>query len=188
MRFDQLVAMANDKALQRLDEAALAQDMGEDEKRAIARKVGVAAIKFADLSNQPHADYIFDMERMVSFEGKTGPYILYQAVRIKSLLRKAEWKNAGESFIIQDADRPLALLLSEMPDAFDAALRHTMPHHICDYAYRLANTFSSFYASCHILSETDEALKRSRLALCDLTCRQLVMVLSWLGIEVPERM
>ncbi|PJB70229.1 MAG: arginine--tRNA ligase [Alphaproteobacteria bacterium CG_4_9_14_3_um_filter_47_13] len=192
MRFDQLVTMAKDKALQRLEEANLAGDLDDARKQDIAHKVGVAAIKFADLSNQPHVDYIFDMERMVNFEGKTGPYILYQAVRIQSLLRKAEEQNfkiSGEAVItISDQDRPLALLLTEMPDAFDAALRHYMPHHLCDYAYRLAAGFSSFYGNCHILSESDEARKASRLALCALTCRQLALVLGWLGIDIPERM
>ncbi|MCB9990534.1 MAG: arginine--tRNA ligase [Rhodospirillales bacterium] len=190
MRLDDLMSMAIDKARQRIDEAALAQDMTDDEKEDVAHKVAVAAIKFADLQNQRHSDYIFDLDRLTSFEGKTGPYMLYQAVRIKSLLKKAEAQGDVPSagFVLRDEDRPLALLLTEMPDAFDAALRHYMPHHICEYAYKLANTFSSFYGSCHILSEEDEALKASRLALCALTCRQLETALSWLGIDVPERM
>lgn len=190
MRFDQLVSMAIDKAMQRLMEADLAGDFDDSEKQNIAHKVGVGAIKFADLSNQPHVDYIFDMDRMVSFEGKTGPYLQYQAVRIKSLLRKAEGQGdaPGCDFIIKDEDRALALLLTEMPDVFELALQNYMPHHICEYAYKLASAFSSFYANCHILSEKDEALKASRLALCDLSRRQLELTLGWLGIEVPERM
>ncbi len=190
MRLEDLVEMAVDKAQQRLDEAELAQDMAAEEKADVAQKIAIAAIKFADLQNQRQSDYVFDLDRLTSFEGKTGPYMLYQAVRIKSLLKKAEAQGdkPGSEFIIRDEDRALALLLAEMPDAFDASLRHYMPHHICEYAYKLAGQFSSFYGSCHILSEEDAALKASRLALCELTCRQLELALGWLGIEVPERM
>lgn len=190
MRLEDLLAMAIEKAQARLLEADLAQDMDVTEKEDVARKVAIAAVKFADLQNQRQSDYIFDLDRLTSFEGKTGPYLLYQAVRIKSLLKKAEAQGdqPGQSFAIRDQDRPLALLLAEMPDAFEAALRNYAPHHICEYAYRLANGFSSFYGACHILSETDQALKASRLALCAQTCRQLELCLEWLGIEVPERM
>ncbi len=190
MTFRGLVTQAIEKAAARLEEAALGQDLGEAERKDIAVKVARAALKYAELSNQPHMDYIFDLDRMVNFEGKTGPYILYQAVRIKSLLRKAgEQKIAASGALaIHDPDRPLALLLAQMPDAFEAALQNYAPHHLCDYAYRLAQQFSSFYAACHILSETDEKLRASRLALCDLTRRQLEAVLGLLGIDVPERM
>ncbi len=189
MRLDDLVAMAVDKARQRLAEAELAQDMDETEQADVARKVAIAAIKFADLQNQRHSDYIFDLDRLTSFEGKTGPYLLYQAVRVKSLLRKAgDNIPARAAFVLKDEDRPLALLLAEMPDAFAAALHHYAPHHICEYAYKLATGFSSFYGNCHILSEDNEALKQSRLALCALTLRQLETALEWLGISVPERM
>ncbi len=208
MRLEDLVKMGIDKARERLLEADLAQDMSEAEKEDVAHKVAIAAIKFADLHNQRQSDYIFDLDRLTSFEGKTGPYLLYQAVRIKSLLRKAVeqglssrrkpgsgkhepdpgFRRDDNVFVIGDTDRPLALLLTEMPDAFEAALRHYMPHHICEYAYKLANGFSSFYAACHILSESDEKLRASRLALCELTFRQLELCLEWLGIEAPERM
>ena len=190
MRLEDLLNMAIEKAQQRIDEAALAQDMSAKEKADVAHKVAIAAIKFADLQNQRHADYIFDLDRLTSFEGKTGPYLLYQAVRIKSLLKKAgdQGDKPGDSFVIRDEDRALALLLTEMPDAFDAALRNYAPHHICEYVYKLANGFSSFYGSCHILSEADQVLKQSRLALCAQTCKQIELCLEWLGIAVPERM
>lgn len=190
MKLEDLIAMGIDKARARLDEADLAQDMDETEKADVAHKVAIAAIKFADLQNQRQADYIFDLDRLTSFEGKTGPYLLYQAVRIKSLLRKAADQGAapGARFMLRDEDRPLALMLTEFPDVFDAALRNYAPHHLCEYAFRLAQQFSSFYAACHILSEEDEALKQSRLALCALTVRVLEEVLSLLGIDVPERM
>ncbi len=189
MKLEDLITMGVEKAGARLEEADLAQDMDEGERADIAHKVAIAALKFADLQNNRIADYMFDIDRMISFEGKTGPYLLYQAVRINSLLRKAgaQGLKPGD-FVVEDADRSLALLLTELPDVFAGALRGYTPHLLCDYAYRLAQEFSSFYAACHILSEEDEALRASRLALCALTHAQLTLVLDLLGIKVPERM
>ena len=190
MRLEDLIAMAKDKAHQRLNEAELAQDMDEAEREDVAHKVAIAALKFADLQNNRISDYVFDIDRMTSFEGKTGPYLLYQAVRIQSLLRKAgiEGDVDCDQFILDDADKELAMLISEMPDHFDGALRNYTPHILCDYAYKLAQEFSSFYGNCHILSEENDALKASRLALCALTHKQLTLILGLLGIEVPARM
>lgn len=190
MKLEELIAMAIDKARQRLDEAELAKDMDEDERADVAYKVALAAIKFADLQNQRQTDYIFDLDRLISFEGKTGPYMLYQAVRIKSLLKKAadQGFTPTSDFNLEDVDRPLALLLSEMPDMFAVTLRNYAPHNLCDYAYKLAQEFSRFYAACHILSEENEALRESRLGLAELTYRQLECVLGCLGITVPDRM
>lgn len=183
MKLEDLIKMGVEKAQARLAEAGLEQN--DD----IANKVAIAAIKFADLQNNRIADYVFDLDRMTTFEGKTGPYLLYQAVRIKSLLKKAgaDGKTATQ-FIIKDEDRKLALLLTELPDYFAAALRDYAPHVLCDYAFKLAQEFSSFYGSCHIISEPDAALRASRLALCDLTFRQLALVLGLLGIQIPEKM
>jgi len=170
----------------------LAKDIDETERAQIAHKVALAALKFADLQNQRQSDYIFDLDRMTSFEGKTGPYLLYQAVRIQSLLRKAEAQGAvisdAPEYVLQDGDRNLALLLAEMPDHFAFALANCAPHVLCEYAYKLAQEFSSFYGNCHILSEGDEAVRASRLALCAHTHRQLILLLDVLGIEIPERM
>ena len=89
---------------------------------------------------------------------------------------------------LQEADLPLALVLSELSDHFDLTLRHYSPHVLCEHAYKIAGAFSSFYANCHILSEEDEEIRASRLALCALTRRQLALILGILGIEIPERM
>ncbi len=188
MRLDDLITMAQERARARMDEAHVGEGMSADEKADIAHKVAIAAIKFADLQNARVADYVFDLDRLTSFEGKTGPYLLYQAVRIKSLLKKAEYDGKPPAFSLQDVDRPLALLLTELPDAVESALKNYAPHHLCEYAYRLAQGFSSFYGNCHILSETDVVLRNSRLALCALTNAQLELVLGLLGIQVPERM
>ncbi|MBX2834468.1 MAG: arginine--tRNA ligase, partial [Micavibrio sp.] len=134
------------------------------------------------------SDYVFDLDRMTAFEGKTGPYLLYQAVRIQSLLRKAGEIDEGAALKIYDADRSLALMLGEFSDHFDTALRNNTPHVLCDYAHRLAQEFSSFYANCHILSEGDGGLRASRLRLCAMTHKMIVTILDLLGISVPERM
>ena len=188
-RFDQLIQDANEKARARIDEANLATDLSEDDKQSIARKVAMAALKFSDLSNQPHMDYIFDLDRMSSFEGKTGPYILYQAVRIQSLLAKAQdITKQTTALSINNEDRPLALLLTQLPDVFDLTYRSLSPHYLCDHAYNLAQEFSRFYAKCHILSEEDDAIRNSRLMLCQHTYKQLDLCLSLLGIDIPEKM
>lgn len=192
MRLDDMITMTRDKALQRLNEADLAQDIPAEERLEIARNVGVAALKFADLQNQRHTDYVFDLERMTNFEGKTGPYLLYQAVRIKSLLRKAEFQNLriseSQNLALTDVERPLALLLTQFPEVFKLSVKNYAPHVLCDYAFNVAQAFSSFYGNCHILSEEDEMLKNSRLTLCALTLRTLEQILDLLGIDVPERM
>jgi arginyl-tRNA synthetase len=189
MRLDDLIAMAKEKARARMEEAHVAEDMPADEKEGVARKVAIAAIKFADLQNARQVDYVFDLDRLTSFEGKTGPYLLYQAVRIKSLLKKAEYSgNGSDTLILHDVDRPLALMLSELPDAVDASAKSYAPHYLCDYAYRLSQAFSSFYGNCHILSEADGALRASRLALCLQVFKRLELVLGLLGIDIPERM
>jgi arginyl-tRNA synthetase len=190
MKLEDLIAMGLEKARERLAEADLAQDAADAEKEDIAHKVAIAAIKFADLQNQRQSDYVFDLDRLTRFEGKTGPYLLYQTVRIKSLLRKAAEQGftPGAVFALLPEDRALALLLAQLPEAFAAALRDYAPHHLCDYAFKLAQQFSSFYASCHILSEEDEKVRSSRLALCAATQAQLELVLGLLGIGVPDRM
>ncbi len=190
MRLDDLISMAKEKAYARLDEAELATDMDDAERDDVAHKVGMAALKFADLQNNRISDYVFDIDRMTSFEGKTGPYLLYQGVRIQSLLRRAgvEKPVDCDRYIIDDKTRTLALILAEYPDHFEGALKNYTPHILCDYAYRLAQEFSSFYGNCHILSEEDEVRKNSYLAMCQRTHAQLTEILGLLGIEVPARM
>lgn len=190
MKLEDLIAMGLEKAQSRLDEADIAKEFDEKERADIAHKVAIAAIKFADLQNQRQSDYVFDLDRMTAFEGKTGPYLLYQAVRIQSLLKKAQEAGAKmtDHFIIREEDQALALLLAEFPDHFANALKNLTPHVLCDYVYRLAQAFSSFYGQVHILSEEDEALKASRLGLAKLTHAHLVLILGLLGIAVPARM
>ena len=190
MKLEDLIAMGVEKATQRLDEAALAKDIGPAEREKIARCVAVAAIKFADLQNPATADYIFDLDRMTAFEGKTGPYILYQAVRIKSLLAKAtdQGMKPGQAIHLQEQDLPLALLLLQMPEIVHGAAQNHAPHVICDFAHRLAQAFSSFYGNVHILSDPDARSRESRLGLCALALREMEILLSLLGVDLPDRM
>jgi len=190
MRLEDLIQMATDKAKARLKDADLAQDMDEAEQEDVAKKVGLAALKFADLQNNRVSDYIFDLDRMTAFEGKTGPYLLYQAVRIQSLLKKAEIQDdiEIETLKIQDGERDLALLLTEMDDALKGTLNNIAPHILCDYTYSLAQTFSSFYGNCPVMSEEDEGLRLTRLKLCQQTHKHLKKSLELLGIEIPKRM
>ncbi len=191
VRLNSLIDMAMEKARKRLVEAELAEDFPEAERDNIAWCVALAALKFADLINQPHVDYIFNLDHMTRFEGKTGPYLLYQAVRIQSLLRKAEEKKFefSKEIRLSDAmDRDLALILAEFPDAFDSTFVQLSPHVLAEYAYKLASGFSSFYGKCHILTEKDEDVRNARLALSKLTHTILVRILDLMGIPVPLRM
>ena len=185
-----LIEMGKAEASKRLTEQGIGADYPAEEREEIARQVGLAAIKFADLSNYRLTNYIFDLERFTKFEGKTGPYLQYASVRVKSLLRKASEEGYAPGAIAIHAaeERNLALALLRFPDALSETLANRAPNIMCDYAFRLAQAFSSFYAAHHILSEKDAALRASRLALSALTLRALETALGLLGIEVPERM
>jgi arginyl-tRNA synthetase len=189
LKLNDLIEMTREKARERLHEAGLAADLPADEFEDIAAKVAVAALKFADLQNFRGTSYVFDLDRFTSFEGKTGPYLLYQAVRVKSLLRKAEAEGVepGPVTVTEAAERDLVLTL----DAFDAALVEAYdrcaPNALAEHAYRLAQSFSKFYAACPILV-AGPPVRASRLTLAQATLRQLDQALDLLGIAVPDRM
>jgi arginyl-tRNA synthetase len=168
----------------------VAEEYPAEEREGIARKVGLAALKFADLSNHRLTDYIFDLEKFTRFEGRTGPYMLYADVRIKSILRKA--KEAGFFGCVEplpgDAERALALQLLRFPDAVSAAADQLSPNLLCEFLYELSQAFSRFYEKCHILSEPDPARRAVWLSLSSLCLAELEKGLGLLGIETPERM
>jgi arginyl-tRNA synthetase len=190
LKLHELIAQADATALTRMQEAELGAGVSEAERRAIAHKVAVAAIKFSDLSNVRTTSYIFDLDRFISFEGKTGPYLLYAAVRIKSLARRAaaEGVEPGPIAVELPAERALVLALDGFNEALRAAYDKRMPHLLCDHAYALATAFSGFYAAAPILAESDPAKRTSRFALALATLKQLELVLALIGIETPERM
>ncbi len=188
MKLYDLIEMGKAEAEKRLAEQGIGADYAPAERAEIARKVGLAAIKFADLSHQRTTDYIFDLERFSTFEGKTGPYLQYAAVRIQSILRKAGAYDSVPASLTSPEERALALHLLSLGDAMAAAEDKRAPNILCDYAFEMAQRFSRFYAAHHILSEQDMALRAARLGLCAQVLTVLTNVLDLLGIEVPERM
>jgi arginyl-tRNA synthetase len=190
LKLHDLITTATDKARERLKEARLGDDLAPEAFDDTAHKVAVAALKFADLSNARTTSYIFDLDRFISFEGKTGPYLLYQSVRIKSLLRKAGDAMPADTAIRVDepAERDLVLTLDAFTGAVSDAYDKRMPHLVAEHAYRLAQSFSKFYAACPILGAEDATVRASRLALSQATLAQLELALDLLGIATPERM
>lgn len=165
----------------------------EEEAKQTAQTVGLAAIKYGDLSNQASKDYIFDVDRFTSFEGNTGPYILYTIVRIKSILNKYQ-ENGGslEGLEIRPAEnsyeKALMLQVLKFNDVFDAVYAETAPHKLCAYIYELANEFNKFYHETKILSEEDDQKRAGYIALLVLAKRVLETCIDLLGFEAPERM
>jgi arginyl-tRNA synthetase len=190
MKLYDLIATMTAEADKRLVEQGLANDYGAGERADIARKVGIAALKFADLSNYRLTDYIFDLERFTRFEGKTGPYLQNAAVRIQSILRRAkEQGHASSAPVVRSPEeRALVLQLLALPEKMAAAEDNRAPNVLCEYVFELAQKFSRFYSEHHVLSEADAGLRAARLGLCDVTLATLTKVLGILGIEIPERM
>ncbi len=191
LRLSDLTEMMRGAAENRLNESGIGKDYDDAERADIANKVGMAALKFADLQNQRLTNYIFDVDRFTAFEGKTGPYMLYAAARMKSLQRNAAEKNvvAGEIEIAHQSELQLVLAL----DAFDRALEKTeasrSPHILCEHLFRIAQAYSRFWTDCPVLKDDVSAdIKSSRLALSNLTLKQLELGLDIIGLEVPERM
>jgi arginyl-tRNA synthetase len=189
LKLRDLIDMATAKARERLRDAGLGAELSAEAFEATALRVAVAALKFADLVNFRGTSYVFDLERFSSFEGKTGPYLLYQAVRVKSLLRKAaaEGVTAGPIQVEAPAERDLVLLLDAFDHAAVEAYDKRAPNLIADHAFRLAQAFAKFYAACPVLI-AEGSTRASRLALAALTLKQLDLALDLLGIETPERM
>ncbi len=192
MKLHDLISMVCETAGERLEEAGLAADYSPDEKKQIANQVGIAALKFADLGNHRLSDYVFDLDRFLRFEGKTGPYLQYAAVRINSILRKSGLDRSAVAPVLigihSESERELILALSVFSEAIEGAYERRAPNILCDHVYSLAQAYSRFYAEHHILSESDSAIRQSRLLLCCMTLDQIELCLNLLGIEVPARM
>ncbi len=190
MRLENLIAEIEGEMLKKIMDNRTVE---EEEARKTARLVGLAAIKYGDLSNQASKDYVFDVDRFTSFEGNTGPYVLYTIVRIKSILNKyqADGGNlAGLCVMPTDSDSEKALQLeaSKYNDVMAAAYEELAPHKICAYIYDLANAFNRFYHEVKILAEEDAKKKQSYIALLLLVRCVLEECIEVLGFEAPERM
>ena len=191
MRLEKLIAEIDEQMYNRIKEGN--QDIDDAEAKDTAHKVALAAIKYGDLSNQPSKDYIFDIDKFTSFEGDTGPYILYTMVRIKSILSKYENEggNVKEALLrnAESADeKNLMLLLTRFTDAVESAARDLMPNRVCAYIYELSNTLNSFYHSTKILTEPDEEKKSGYIALLNVTLKVLETGIDLLGFSAPDRM
>jgi arginyl-tRNA synthetase len=191
VRLADVIEMLTSAARRRLDEAHLAEDYPAEERERIASMVGIAALKFGDLINNRVSDYMFDLDRFSSFEGKTGPYLQYAAVRVKSILRKAAEAELSEGQIAPpqvDAERDLMVELLRLPEVIQRTIDFRSPNHVAEFAYGVAGRFNRFYDTCHILSETDAGRQSSWLALSAWTLNALDRLLDLLGIEIPDRM
>lgn len=191
LRLEKLISEINDAVYDRIMQN---RQMSEDEAREVAAKVGLAALKYGDLSNQAAKDYVFDVDRFTSFEGNTGPYILYSIVRIKSVI--AKYKEMGGNVFkrmkilpaIKKSETDLYLCLSGYHDCIMGAYKDNAPHKICQYIYELSNAFNAFYHDTKILSEENEERKESFLALLMFVKDILEQCIELLGFEAPDKM
>ena len=191
VRLGDLIGMVQQAARDRIDEAHIAEEYPEAERQLIAIQVGVAALKFGDLINNRSSDYVFDLERFSSFEGKTGPYLQYAAVRIKSILRRASADGLSHGALRPPSvsvERDLMLELLRFPEVVERTIDLRAPNHVAEYAYLVAGAWNRFYDICHILSERDPGRQASWLSLARWTETTLETLLQLLGIEVPDRM
>ena len=196
MRLEHLVSEINGEMLKKIVENQKTKenlDISEEEAKETAKVVALAAIKYGDLSNQASKDYIFDIDRFTSFEGNTGPYILYTIVRIKSILNKYHGlgKSTAGSVIEaahSDSEKNLMLELSKFNAMMENAFEETAPHKVCSYIYDLANAFNSFYHGNKIMTEENEVVQKSYIRLLELTKAVLETSIDVLGFSAPERM
>ena len=167
-------------------------DLQGEQRERVARIVGIGAVKYADLSTERTKDYVFDWERMLSFDGDTAPYLQYAHARICSIFRKwgGDRGSLSESEISCSLPEEclLARRLTDFPAVVDESTHAYIPHRLCAHLHSIASAFASFYEACPVLSAEEEGTVHSRLALCDLTARELELGLGLLGIEVPQRM
>lgn len=187
MQLSALIDTAKNAALERLDREHFESD---EEREDIAEKLGIASIKFGDLINHRSKDYIFDLDKFLSAEGKTGAYLLYMMTRINSVLTKAGVTDESISLngVYSDSERDLLLLEALSGEAVVRAVDEKAPNYVCENAYKIAVAFSKFYAENHIISEADEAKKQSWLSICLLTQRVLRKHCDILGITPVKKM
>ena len=190
MRLERLISEINEEMYKKIVEN---RSVKGDDAHKTAQMVGLSAIKYGDLSNQASKDYVFDVDRFTSFEGNTGPYILYTIVRIKSILNryKEEGGDIQSGQILgaaNDSEKALMMALSKLNSVIQPAFQEKAPHKICSYIYELANAFNSFYHETKILGEENEDQKTSWIQVLILTRKVLETCIGLLGFEAPDRM
>ena len=187
MRLERLISEVNEAAYQKIMEN---RTVSEEEARETAKIVGLSALKYGDLSNQAAKDYVFDIDRFTSFEGNTGPYILYTIVRIKSILNKDGGQPADGAILpsVTEAERALQLEITKYNEVLNASFDEIAPHKICQYVYDLSNACNRFYHDTRIITEENQAQKESWLSLVRLAKDVLETCIGLLGIDAPDRM
>ena len=190
MNLKDLIEMSKEKVRSSMPKAGEVQGYGADEIEKLVSEVAMAAIKFQDLKNTASSGYVFELDDFAKFEGKTGPYIQYAIARINSILKKAEEMGIKPDCVVIDSpdERTLALRLGAFENIVNRAANEKEPSIIADYAYQLAQIFSSFYNVCSIINAQDKSLQASRLRLANLTRDVLIKALYLLGIDAPEKM
>lgn len=183
LQLDDLIGQVKEEILKKMNRYE-----SDDEKNEIADKLTVATLKFADLSPYRTTDYIFDIEKFCSFEGKTGPYLLYSMVRIKSILEKANNSNLTINSIYSDTQRDIYIKILELSKVMKKAYTEKTLSYICEYLYELCSLFNKFYSECNILNEKDEVKQNSYLALLQLIYNVSYNLLDVLAIEIPNKM
>ena len=190
MRLEHLLEEINEEMYQKI---VGNHEVEENEARTTAKIVGLAAVKYGDLSNQASKDYVFDMERFTSFEGNTGPYLLYTIVRIKSILAKYALTFQGEKNNAllpaqSESEKSLMKVLALFNASMEIASNEDAPHKVCAYIYELANAFNHFYHETKILTEVDLSRQGSYIRLLELTKRVMETCIDVLGFQAPDRM
>ena len=191
MRLEHLIKNIDEKVYEKIQEK---QKVPEDEMTRTAEIVGLAALKYADLSNQATKDYIFDVDRFISFEGNTGPHIQYMIVRIKSILEKYKELRGADAKVVpirpaeSETEKALQMALCRFGEVTESAFYETAPHKLCQYMAAVADAFNAFYLENKILSEEDAAKQAAFISLITLTKRVLDTCMDLLGMESPEHM
>jgi len=184
MSLKNLLELVNSETYKRINNESIT----DEEKKEISEVVGLAAVKYADLLPYRGTDYIFEIEKFADLEGKTGPYLLYSTIRMKSLLNKAEYTNGTINKLKGESEKDIALTLLELPNVLDRSLNTKTLNEIAEYLYKLTSLYNKFYADNKVLTETDEELKNSWLTLTNIVYKVNVMLLDTLGIKVPNKM
>lgn len=191
MRLERLIADINEEVYKKVQEK---QRVSEEEMRKTAEMIGLAALKYGDLSNQATKDYVFDVDRFISFEGNTGPHIQYMVVRIKSILEKYRELMGGSYTLVpvrpasSETEKTLQLELCRFGEVVETAFAETAPHRICQYMYDLSDAFNNFYLVNKIIGEEDREKQAGFISLISLTKDVLNACMDLLGIEAPEHM
>lgn len=193
MRLKDLIDTLTEQAKERLLSSNKEYQLTPEALDKTAHQIGLAALKFADLQHDPKQNYQFDIDKFMRFEGKTGPYLQYAAVRIQSLLEKANLDSFGKSAVQAPADLPesardVCIHLTRFPEIIQESLAHKSPNILCEAAFQLTQSFSRFYNAAPILTESNQSIRTLKINLCQQTFATLQRYLDILGIEIPQRM